>query len=170
MKANKKKIIVIVSMVLLLVATGCLNYFLTVGTNAGNGSGNLDNSAATGTTPKEELDFFAAYREDRELTRAQKILYLNEIIASEVSSAEAIVNAEDNRLQVIDTMDKELTLEGLIKASGFEDCIVSFGSDSIVNVVVKAAEISDIQKIQIVDIVVSGSNTAPGDVVVLAYI
>lgn len=168
MKANKKKIIVIVSMVLLLVATGCLNYFLTVGTNAGDG--NLDNSAATGTTPKEELDFFAAYREDRELTRAQKILYLNEIIASEVSSAEAIVNAEDNRLQVIDTMDKELTLEGLIKASGFEDCIVSFGSDSIVNVVVKAAEISDIQKIQIVDIVVSGSNAAPGDVVVLAYI
>lgn len=168
MKANKKKIIVIVSMVLLLVATGCLNYFLTVGTNAG--SGDLDNSTPTGTTPKEELDFFAAYREDRELTRAQKILYLNEIIASEVSSAEAIVSAEDNRLQVIDTMDKELTLEGLIKASGFEDCIVSFGSDSIVNVVVKAAEISDIQKIQIVDIVVTGSNTAPGDVVVLAYI
>lgn len=168
MKANKKKIIVIVSMVLLLVATGCLNYFLTVGTNAGQG--NLDNSTPTATTPPAELDFFASYREDRELTRAQKILYLNEIISSEVSSQEAIVSAEDNRLQVIDMMDTELVLEGLIKASGFEDCIVSFGNDDIVNVVVKAAEISDIQMIQIVDIVVSGSNTAPGDVVVLAYI
>ncbi len=167
MKANKKKIIVIVSMVLLLVATGCLNYFLTVKTASGDG--NLDNSTPTATTPTE-LDFFASYREDRELTRAQKILYLNEIISSEVSSAEAIVSAEDNRLQVIDMMDKELVLEGLIKASGFEDCIVSFGNDDVVNVVVKAAEISDIQMIQIVDIVVSGSNTAPGDVVVLAYI
>ncbi len=161
--ANKKKVIVIVAMVLLLVGTGCLNYFLTVDPSS------TDDAPIVNTTPiVSELSFFDAYREDREATRAQTIMYLDEIIASEVSSADAIVSAEDERLGVVSTMEQELVLEGLIKATGFSDCVVTMGTQNV-NIVVATDTLTDEQVISITDLVVSETNTDPSKVVVISY-
>ena len=68
LKANRKKIIVVCTMVALLVGTGCLNYFLNVKTS---GDGNTD------VNQMQEQSFFETYRTDRESTRNQEIAYLD---------------------------------------------------------------------------------------------
>ena len=61
-------------------------------------------------------------------------------------------SAEEKREILIDTMKLELTMEGLIKAKGFADAIVSC-SDSYVNVIVKSESLEDGEVAQIVDVV-----------------
>ena len=115
-KANKKKIIVVACMVALLVATGCLNYFLNVQEQEGLEAGIGDQNNTTET-------FFSTYRTDREETRAQELEYLDEIIASASSTETAIASAEEQKLQITGAMETELVLEGLIKSKGFQDCV-----------------------------------------------
>src|SRR5690554_2148556 len=118
MKTNKKKIIILVSLVVLLVATGVLNYFLNL-----RAKPEEDDM----TTPT----FFMSYREDREATRAEEILYLDSIITSATSDEATIAAAQEKKLALIDIMEMELALEGLIKARGFEDCIVTISTENI---------------------------------------
>lgn len=156
MKTNKKKIIVLISLVVLLVATGVLNYFL-----------NLNNA------PKDDDDivaptFFASYREDRETTRAEEILYLDSIITSAEADEETIAQARQKKLALCDIMETELILEGLIKAKGFEDCVVTISTENV-NVVVKKEELTQEQAAQILHIIVSETDFESPNVILIPY-
>lgn len=159
MKANKKKIIVLVSMILLLVATGVLNYFLNVKGNT------ADNNGDDPITPT----FFQSYRSDREVTREQEIETLNEIIASASSSAETIAEAEAQKLRICSAMETELILEGLIKAHGFEDAVVTISTENV-NVVVKDEEVTQEEAAQILSIITSETEYTALDVVIIPYV
>ena len=124
-KPRTKKIIVLSVMVALLVATGVLNWALNDRLTA---SDPIDANAVTET-------FFSAYRSEREATRESEFLYLDAIISSETSSEAAKTAAEEQKLGLVERMEKEMQLESLVKAKGFEDAIVTM-SDSGVNVVV----------------------------------
>lgn len=140
MLSKKKKIIILITMAVLLVVTGYLNIILN------------NNTTPTSGTVITTGNFFATYRTDRQSTRAEEIQYYDAIIASESSSAEAKASAEAKKEKLIDNMETELVTEGLIKAKGFEDVIVT-NSLSSVNVIVKSAELTKPQVAQIVDIV-----------------
>ena len=141
-KPRTKKIIVLSVMVALLVATGVLNWALNDRLTA---SDPIDANAVTET-------FFSAYRSEREATRESEFLYLDAIISSETSSEAAKTAAEEQKLGLVERMEKEMQLESLVKAKGFEDAIVTM-SDSGVNVVVGTAELTAEQAAQIYDIV-----------------
>ncbi len=160
-KANKKKIIVVACMVALLVATGCLNYFLNVKEQEGLETG-LGDQSATET-------FFSTYRTDREETRAQELEYLDEIIASASSTETAIASAEEQKLQITGAMETELILEGLIKAKGFQDCVVTMSTENV-NVVVMDEEVSLEDAAQILNIIVSETDFEAPDVVIIPYV
>lgn len=159
MKANKKKIIILVSLVVLLVATGCLNYFLTVkgkgGTDAVNGG--------------SQVTFFSTYRTDRLATRAQEVLYLEDIITSANSSNEIIASAQEKKLGLVGSMEVELALEGLIKAKGFEDCIVTISKNNV-NIVVKDSELTIQEAAQILNIVVTETDYKASNVIIIPYV
>lgn len=138
--SKKKKIIIISVMMLLLVVTGVLNIVL---------NDNFTKQASTNVTTG---NFFATYRTDRQSTRDQELLYYEAIIKSEDSTIDAKNLAESKKLSLIDNMETELVTEGLIKAQGFEDCIVTT-SASCVNVVVKSGELSSGEVKKIVSIV-----------------
>ena len=87
-KPRTKKILVLSVMVALLVATGVLNWALN---NRLTTSDPIDAGVVTET-------FFAAYRSDREAARESEFLYLDAIITSETSSAEAKSAAEEQKL------------------------------------------------------------------------
>lgn len=157
MKANKKKIIVLVAMITLLVATGCLNYFLNVKQNPDPVDAN------------SELTFFETYRADRVTTREQEIAYLDEMIASEASSDEAVAAAEAERLALTAAMETELILEGLIKACGYSDCVVTISTENV-NVVVKDSELTLEEAAQILNIIVSETDYTAPDVVIIPYV
>lgn len=137
---KRTKIIIITVMVLLLGVTGFLNVMLN------NSVSNSDNDNTQTTA-----SYFQTYRSDRESTRDQEMLYYDAIIASETSTEDAIKSAEEGKLALIEQMEQELVVEGLIKAKGFEDCVVTISGENI-NAVVKASELSSAQVAQIVSI------------------
>ena len=153
MLTKKKKIFILAGMVLLLVVTGYVNVL-------------LNNTAQANTDTVEAGNFFTTYRADRQTTRNQTVLYLDGIIASEASSAEAKSAAENQKLQLTATMTLENTLEGLIKAKGFEDCIVTASTENV-NVIIKKAEINEEEVAQILSVVVNESGRAAKNVKII---
>ncbi|MBR1746626.1 MAG: SpoIIIAH-like family protein [Clostridia bacterium] len=160
-KVNKKKIIVLVSLVALLVATGCLNYFLTT-RNAKTTVASQSNDAVTPT-------FFATYRTDREATRAQEMLYLEDIISSTEADEKTVADAQTKKLSLVGMMETELSLEGLIKSKGFDDCVVTISTDNV-NVVVKDAELSLDEASQILNIITSETDYKASNVIIIPYV
>ena len=147
MLSKKKKFLIVGVFVVLLAVTGALNIIIN-NRVVENVNSELGATAA---------NFFATDRADRQDTRDQEIVYLDAIIASASSSAEAKSAAESKRQSLVAQMDSELMLEGLINAKGFEDAIVSTSSSNI-NVIVKSAELNDSEVAQIVEIIQGQTN------------
>ena len=145
---KRTKIIIIAAMVLLLGVTGYLNVVLNNSVS--------DNNDGTVTTSS----YFQTYRADRESTRDQEMLYYDAIIASESSTAEAIATAESAKLALIGQMEQELVVEGLIKAKGFEDCVVTISDENVNAVVSSAEQLTATEVAQIVEIIQSQLNTS----------
>ncbi len=124
---KKTKIFILVGMVLLLGVTGYLNIAL---------NNRIKQTSGQSVTT---ANYFSTYREDRQSTRDQELLYYDAIITSESSSSEAISNAEAKKLALVSQMESELVIEGLIKAKGFEDCIVTNVNPNV-KIVVKCAQ------------------------------
>src|SRR5574344_759233 len=112
--SKKKKIIILATMFVLLVVTGYLNIALNKGTTVQTSGENV----ATG-------NFFTTYRTDRQTTRDEEVAYYDAIIASTSSSADAKASAEAKKESLVSNMEMELVTEGLIKAKGFDDVIVT---------------------------------------------
>jgi stage III sporulation protein AH len=85
-------------------------------------------------------DFYYGFRTDRQNTYVATLKYLNEIIDSPKSSAEAKAESKKQKLKLENTMVLEPALEELIKSKGFEDCIVSLYTKTI-NLIVKKERI-----------------------------
>lgn len=141
MLSKKKKIIILATMFVLLVITGFLNVRLNKTVE--------DTTVSAGYT---SANFFTTYRTDRTTTRNETITYYDAIINSQTSSIEAKNLAEQKKAEILETINLELTMEGLIKAKGFSDAIVSC-SDSYINVIVKSSALDDNEVSNIVDVV-----------------
>lgn len=151
MLSKKKKIIILVGMVALLVATGVLNVYLN------NSAKKVDSGIVT------YGNFFDTYRADRIATREQTALYLDAIIANSSSSAEAVAEAEASKLQLAQSMDTELVLEGLIKALGYDDVVITASTENV-NIILKAADLTETEVAEILKIVVSETNKKASNV------
>ena len=139
---KRTKIIIIAVMVLLLGVTGYLNVML-------NNSVSKEKEQTTTTA-----SYFSTYRSTRESTRDQEMLYYDAIIANDTSSTDAVKYADDAKLKLIKQMETVLVVDGLIKAKGFNDCIISI-SDANVNAVIKAKELTKTEAAQIVAVIQS---------------
>ena len=124
MLSKKKKIFILLGMAVLLVVTGYLNVALN-----NNANQTLSNQNTT-------ADFFATYRDDRTYTRNLELEYLDAIITSASSTSDYVATATSKKLALVAQMEKELILEGLIAAAGYEDAIVTASDDNL-NVMVK---------------------------------
>lgn len=140
MLSKKSKIFVLVGMLALLVVTGYLNVYLN------------NRSKSDSIVTANSADFFTTYRNDRTTTRNQTMLYLDSIIESDLSSKEAVAEAEKNKLALTGAMEAELNLEGTIKSMGFDDVVISTGNDYC-NVMVKTKELKSEQVAKILEAV-----------------
>lgn len=140
MLTKKKKILILSIMAVLLVVTGYLNIALN------------NTVVETNTNITTSEGFFATYRTDRVNTRNQEILYLDAIISSQSSSAEAKQIAETKKISLVQTMEVELVIEGLIKAQGFNDVIVTNTTENV-NVIVKSEPLVADEVAQIVSVI-----------------
>lgn len=90
-------------------------------------------------------------------------MYYNAIIESEASSAEAKAQAEKDLAALVSSMETEQRLESLIKAIGYQDCLVTIGTSNV-NVIVKAKELTDQEVAQVLDIIISETDKTAANV------
>ena len=128
--SKTKKIILLVSMVVVLAVAAYLNIMLLSKKSGENGSGDVQYTST----------FFNTCREDRDTARKEEIANLDAIINVEGDEYEtARANAVAQKQTIVKAMEMEMLLENLLKAKGFEDVVVSVGTSSnSVNVIVAA--------------------------------
>ena len=127
--SKTKKIIVMSSLVLLLAVTAVLNVVLA------------KNIAAKGDTIATS-NYFSTYRSERTTTRSEELVQLDSVIALYDESSEKYTEAVNLKMKIVESMEKELVLETMIKSKGFSDAVVSIGMDSDnVNVFINSNEL-----------------------------
>lgn len=162
-KAKTKKILVLSVMVVLLVATGVLNFVLNDRLDSTtNPAGVGDGSSGVTET------FFASCKSEREAMRESEFLCLDAIAKSEENSKEAREKAEHQRLELVKRMELENQLETMIKAKGFEDAIVTVNENGV-NVVVTVPELDAQTNAKIKSVVTTYTDFKPIDVKIIPY-
>ena len=147
-----RKLITLGAVALLLMGAIAANFFL-----GGKKKAPAQSAAAeTATDPAVSAstgvaNFFDTFRSERDLTRAQEIKYLD-MIVEQGADAETLADAQQQKLNIVNFMEKELTVESLLKAKGFNDAAVTLHTGSV-NVILSAESLTDEQVAQILDIV-----------------
>lgn len=90
---------------------------------------------------------------NREQVRSKSKEYYLEIINGDNMDEAAVQSATDAYIRMTENMEKEAEAETLLSAKGFSGVIVSIGDDSV-DVVLGQAELSDVERAQIEDVVV----------------
>ncbi len=151
----KKKYGVLIGLVVLLVVAVFVNIRLNAaGDDAQkvNAPGAADQVKITGAEDAE--NYYEVFRANRESDREEEVAYLDAIILNEDTDAETLADAQQQKLAIVDSMEKERNIESLIMAKGFADVAAMVREDSV-DVVVKAGQIDAKQAAQILDIVYS---------------
>ena len=106
------------------------------------------------TLAQTDEDYFAVFRQDRDNVRSKEIEYLETIIqqADMDADAETLAEAQQQKMDIVDNMEKEFTVESLLKAKGFKDAAVTLHQGSV-NVILCAKELTQAQVAQVLDIV-----------------
>lgn len=159
---SRKKILVFTLAALLLVAAVYLNYRLNAGDitkSAANSSGILiesasarETEASVDTSVYAGTNYFASFRENRENVRAKELEYIDAIISDQRTDAETLKDAQEQKIEIVNNMEKEFTVESMLIAKGFRDAAVTLHQGSV-NVIVGSEPLTAEQAAQILDIV-----------------
>lgn len=172
MKINKRQI-VFLSLALVVCVAVYLNWrFLNnvdldnngmVSVETGNvNEENQDDGKTLGqaqlveTVAKDVSAYFTECRLNKQQTRDEALELLKTVAESEDSASETKEKASNDMIDLAKTTDVESTIESLVKAKGFSDCMVYIGDDAV-NVVVATEGLSSEQAAQINEIVIAES-------------
>ena len=154
---KKRKIIVLSCMIALLAVTAVFNFVLT--TQPIDQGESLVVSSA---------NYFSQYRSERITTRNEELLQLDQIIETATADSQERADALSMKIELTALTEKELLLESLIKAYGFEDAVVVIGLESQnVNVIAKSPELTSDDAVLIYTIVAEEANVSPENVKII---
>jgi len=176
-KLDKKRILTIGGCVLLIAIAVWAN--MTLSNNAADklkeaqatpgfeGDAAIEDTVVEGGTEAgTEGDYFAVFKANRDATREKELEYLSEMIADENTDSEKRTSAQDQKLALIDAMEKEMIIEGLLAAKGFTGVAVTVKQGSV-NIVVDRESLSDTEVAQILDIAISETGEPAENIKVL---
>jgi stage III sporulation protein AH len=146
-----KKYGVLIGLLVLLVVAVYVNVRINKASTA-NPKPTMSIGVETAASSGGEVEYFEVFRADRQSMRDMELEYLETIITNDDTDAETLADAQQQKLAIVEGMEKEFTIESLLKAKGFEDAAVTVHSGSI-NVVIKAETLSAQQVAQVLDIV-----------------
>ncbi|MBE7061524.1 MAG: SpoIIIAH-like family protein [Clostridiales bacterium] len=154
---KKRKIVVLSCMIALLAVTAVFNFVLTSG-----------NKPIDDTIQVSSANYFSQYRTERMTTRNEELLQLDEIIANAEANSAERNEALNMKIEMTAITEKELLLENLIKAYGFEDAVVVIGLESDnVNVIAKAPDMTTDDAILIYTVVFEEIGVSPENVKII---
>lgn len=102
-------------------------------------------------------NYFIEQRLARDKLRAGLVDRLNEIVDNDNTNDEIRMDAQKKIMRIGDISETELTIEGLIKAKGFEEALAFLAEDKI-KVVVFKDELLEQDIVKILDIVMDETN------------
>ncbi len=130
--SNKKKIIVMSSLVLMLAVTAVFNFVFA--------NSNMQSVSNDGVTT---ANYFTTYRTERTTTRNEELVQLDSVIALYDEGDQRYEEATEMKMEIVAAMEKELLLENMVKSLGFSDAVVSVSTDSNnINVFINSAELN----------------------------
>ncbi len=155
--SNKKKVIIMSSLVALLAITAIFNFiFANITTSV---------SAQKGVTT---ANYFTTYRAERTSTRNEEIIQLDSVIALYDVGDEKYEAATEMKLELVTAMEKELVLENMVKSLGFSDAVVSVSTDSDnVNVFINSAELNYDTALSIYNMMKNETGVVAGNVIIM---
>jgi stage III sporulation protein AH len=155
--SNKKKIIIMSSLVLLLAVTAVFNFMFA------NASTNV--TADGGVTT---ANYFTTYRSERTTTRNEQIVQLDSVISLYEAGDEKYEEATAMKMEIVSAMEKELILENMVKSLGFSDAVVSVSSDSDnINVFINSAELNYDTALSIYSMMKNETGIVAGNIIIM---
>ena len=155
--SKKKKIIILSCMIALLAVTAVFNYVFTT-----------QNIPLDDTATISSANYFSQYRTERLNTRNEELLQLDEIISVSKTDSTEYSDALAMKIELTEMTEKEMLLENLIKAYGFEDVVVVIGLDSDnVNVIAKSENLTTDDAITIYTIIQEEGIASPDNVKII---
>ncbi|RKD34570.1 SpoIIIAH-like family protein [Thermohalobacter berrensis] len=115
---------------------------------------------------RKSRNYFIEYRLSRDKLRAGLIDRLKEIINNEKTEQEIRSQAQKEIIRIGKLAEKELYIEGLIKAKGFEDALV-FLKENSARIVVDADELNEQEVMQILEIIKNEANIEPSNIKIM---
>lgn len=112
--------------------------------------------------------YFDDARYARLQSREEAIALLNSVIEDDSVTEEIRANAYEEVVAYAKITEGETALEGVLKAKGFEECIVYLTKESA-TVVVSAETLTDQQTVQIFDAVLGQTGMKPNAVKIVTY-
>ncbi len=155
--SNKKKIILMGSLVLLLAVTAVFNFVFA--------TSNAVSSADDGVTT---ANYFTTYRAERTTTRNEEIIQLDSVLALYEAGEEKYEEATEMKMEIVAAMEKELVLETMVKSLGFSDAVVAVSTDSDnVNVFINSAELNYDTALSIYSMMKNETGIVAGNVIIM---
>ncbi len=155
--SNKKKIILMSSLVILLAVTAVFNFIFANATTT--------TSANSGVT---EANYFTTYRSERTTARNEEIIQLDSVIALYEAGDEKYEEATEMKMDIVAAMEQELVLENMVKSLGFSDTVVSVSTDSDnVNVFINSAELNYDTALSIYNMMKNETGIVAGNIIIM---
>ncbi len=163
MKIKKKQWLVF-SLAIVICCGLYLNWRLNLSDDATTGSDKILGEAQyVSTEVKDPTQYFIQSRLTRQQSKEDALDLLESVIAAEDSSETVKQQASNEKIAIAKNNETEATIENLIKAKGFVDCIAFINKDNV-NVVVQSTGLQDQQVAQIQEIVVTQTGVTPSKV------
>ena len=100
--------------------------------------------------------YFTECRLNKQQTRDETLELLKSVSTSEEATAETKEKANNDMIRLAKTIDMEGTIESLVKAKGFSECMAYIDED-VANIVVETNGLTNEQAAQINEIVIAES-------------
>jgi len=129
-------------------------------------NGEVPGEKKTGDLSGKNSDFYVEYRLERDRTRGQRVEWLREVINNANSSSETRQKAQENLISISNCMEKEVEMENLIKAKGYNDAAVLIDSRSV-TAVVATNSLSTEEAACLTDLIARGTGVDSSNIIII---
>lgn len=155
--SNKKKVVLMSSLVLVLAATAVFNFVFANASTVSSTNGGVTTA-----------NYFTTYRSERTTTRNEELVQLDSVIALYTAGDEKYESATAMKLELVTAMEQELVLENMVKSLGFSDAVVSVSTDSDnINVFINSAELNYDTALSIYSMMKEETGIAAGNIIIM---
>lgn len=115
---------------------------------------------------EEITDPLSEFVLQQEQLRSMQLSELDRIISSEDSPQEIREAANREKLELIEKLEMEQTVSGILRARGYRDAACSAG-DGYVTVLVRSSQLSETDAARITELVISSGGPDPGNIKII---